>query len=476
MKAIRQTCFTKLCDKPYENINTISKKHQYFNHVQVETNFIDPDFRKENWDDFYVDSICRSERNNSFFEEDIGFISKQIDIAKRLELNEKDLKAFVDNFELFKNDLEILIEERLHIISKIKVDDDVKNYLHEFFNAQREINKEILEKGNVVLGDTKYYDSMGTNNTFAINLDPVFFRSNEELIIPRRFLMEDINNLYVQTKNGNTERLEYMKDRFSESYEMRDKLIPCFEKINIEKGTRERAMDNFFSGFDKYYKDVSESINYILDITFHPNINEIIDTLSSLFIKLPTKDLNIFIEFLSKHEFFTLCCLEPFMVCVLGNALIFKIILPLHKKGVLILLMDKVVIDVQIKRQTVVEYLQLKILEHRGSIVRYSGILLMSILGGEVSKEVDTIYDVVIESEKKVLLSEKIRGRPEPEGFKGELGGRTSELRDTIKRTGVEAGRLVGVFGRGIKDGVAEEFKEDIADVVEVIEKIKPRK
>jgi hypothetical protein len=470
MKAIRQTFFTKLCDRPYEDISVISKKHQYFNHTQVRTDLVNPNFRKDNWDDFYVDSVCKSEHNNMFFDEDVEFIHKQIDIAKRLELNEKDLSIFIENFKFFKNDLGMDIEDRLNIISKVKVDDDVKNYLHEFFNTQKEINEELLKRGSGIINETKYYENVGSNNTFSINLDPILFKNKEDLILPRKFFMEDLNNLYTQTKNRGEERVQYIKDGFTEGYEMRNELLPCFENINIKKDTREKAMDNFFLEFDKYYKDVSESINYMSDITAHPSINEIVDTLSSLFIKLTTEDLNVLIEFISRHEFFTLCCLEPFFVCVLGNALIFKIMLPLHKKGILTLLMKRVVIDIKIKKQTVVEYLQWKLLEHRGSIIRYSGMLLIGILGGEVSKEVETICDPVIEPEKKILLSEKIRGRPEPEGFKGELGEQTSEFRSSIKRTGVEIGRFVGTFSKGVKDGVAEEFKEDVADVVEVIE------
>ena len=67
--------------------------------------------------------------------------------------------------------------------------------------------------------------------------------------------------------------------------------------------------------------------------------------MAGLFINLSVRSLDLFINFIQQHEFFSFCCIEPYMVCVLGNGLLFKVILPLHREGMFTVLMEKVKAD-----------------------------------------------------------------------------------------------------------------------------------
>ena len=147
------------------------------------------------------------------------------------------------------------------------------------------------------------------------------------------------------------------------------------------------------------------------------------------------------------------------------------------------MLIDKVMVEVRIKKLNTYEYIRLQYIKYHPHIIKYGGHIVMTLLGietsiGEINNTINTTepndeqIDEVVKTEKKTPLSQKIRNMKEPKGLEGRPGEILEKGRDLAYRTSVDVGKGVGKVAKGLREGFAYENKDVIADAVEAAENI----
>lgn len=464
--------------KPNESLEHISNKYKLMKELSIQVDWENPEFEKM-WDNHYLNKVLSHESTQELLKTNPSLVKKKFKLAQELKLSDSELESFHANFDIFKDSDNSNIIERINMLRKTKLgetlDPEGITGFHESYDFYKNLSTELSH-----IGDKEEIVSIGLNGFYKIDTPSNYFKEPGILIEPRKFMLEDLINLKLNiTDSSGKTRMEYLKDLDEDGFGRIQEICHIIENLGVHPNAKNHAIEQLINNLgQKYLKNgvASDSIEYMDNITDHPDITEIVDKLSSMFMKLPVNLLENLHTLIGQHEFLTFCSIEPYMISVVGNALFFKILLPLHRQGVFSLLMLQVMTDVGIKKMNAFQYMKHKYMEVHPLLLKHGIPIVSFFLGNEVSiggqNMIEDDKKPIEEEEKKIPLSKKIRDKEKAQGFTDKEGKEyLSSVREFVYKVGVEAGKSVGVFGRGLKDGVVSENQDDIADIVEAIEK-----
>lgn len=460
-----------------EDWDTITRKQHIRKHLDKDI---------YSWEDKFLNSIGNPSENDQFIKSDPQGAARGVEYVKGLELDGLELKYFGQSYSILKDESDDRIHQRIDMARKLDIQDkpEVVGF-HKQYELKEIVHTELLNKD---LGSQNEIITEGINPYLSIETPGKVFDYGSDHIKACMSFNRDIQSLTdYSTPNS---RITFLRENFiNDGWADQHIIAPFLSQDHTFTRIRRQAVKSFVENLQNNPNELLNSIDRMettentLNFT---EINEIVSRISSFFIDLTYQDFTVLISFIEKHEHFALHILEPYIICICGNIL-FKVILPLHKEGVFTALMIKVRVDYLSKKGIMISYMYYrlkdlvhKIKQNQATFIQGTINVLFTILGATSVEATSTpdptveeIAEEIIEEQKSgnKPLSQKVRDMEEPQGYLGRAGEIASEGREKISQTGVEIGKGLGKFSKGLKDGFFYEWKDDIADSIEEVEK-----
>lgn len=151
----------------------------------------------------------------------------------------------------------------------------------------------------------------------------------------KKFLKEDQINLF-QLPYSQAARQAFYKT-IEPRYPYLTKLF-CYQKTLEKISDPAESLESLYHASDYYHSEPYAVANTFIDnklnyISSHPDLDVAVELMSSHLTNVSDAQLDVLTYYSTTYEQFTLVTLEPYMVFILGNALFFKLFVPLHREG-----------------------------------------------------------------------------------------------------------------------------------------------